>query len=242
MTTKDDGTLRDFDTGATRDTAEGKLDYEGFLSPFVLRQYARFMNMNRLQSDGQLRDSSNWQKGIPMNVYMKSLQRHFMETWYSYRMAKNYKLTMPREQMIEYVSAICGMMFNTMGYLHELLKKNPEIRFDDDEPTKEMKERQLNVEKAKEFAEKTEHLFETYDEQERINEAVAGRAKQRFDEAHQMEDDSSLAPINPDAAMRCGNCKWADVNDDQEPCKSCLLKMMQTEGTAYALWMRRKDD
>jgi hypothetical protein len=130
MTTKDDGIQRSFETGATRDTGEGKLDFEGFLSPFVLRQYAKYMNMNRLQSDGNLRDSDNWQKGIPMEVYMKSLYRHFFETWYTYRMdraLRDDRLHMPREQQVEYIGALCGMMFNAMGYLHEWLKLNPEV-------------------------------------------------------------------------------------------------------------------
>ena len=163
--TKDDGVLRSFGTGATRDTSEGKLDFEGFLSPFVLRQFARYMNMNRLQSDGALRDSDNWQKGIPMTAYMKSLYRHFEEMWYTYRlmeMMSEHPVTMPREEQIEFIGAICGAMFNVMGYLHEWLKLEPEVRFDDDEPTKEMKERQLKVEKAEEKG-KYGGTFEEYD-------------------------------------------------------------------------------
>jgi len=138
MTIKDDGNIRSFDTGATRDTGEGKLDYEGFLSPTVLRQYARFMNMNRLQSDGKLRDSDNWQKGIDMDVYMKSGFRHFFEWWEAHR-------DVVHSNRIDKVAAICGLMFNCMGYLHEWLKDNNEVRFDADEPTKEMAERKRKI-------------------------------------------------------------------------------------------------
>ena len=81
MTTKDDKVMRSFDTGATRDTTEGKLDMEGFTHPMVEKQFAKYMNMNRLQSDGQLRDSDNWQKGIPQDAYMKSLRRHHDDAW-----------------------------------------------------------------------------------------------------------------------------------------------------------------
>jgi len=35
--------VRTFDTGATRDTEDGKLDYEGFLSGRVLKRYAEYM-------------------------------------------------------------------------------------------------------------------------------------------------------------------------------------------------------
>jgi len=138
--------MRSFTSGATRDTNEGKLDYEGFLSPVVLKQFARFMNMNRLQSDGKLRDSDNWQKGIPMDVYRKSLFRHYMEFWEETRhqdqMGADFK---SRLSDINLVSAACGMMFNTMGYLLEWLKENEEVRFDDDEPTTEMAARRKKI-------------------------------------------------------------------------------------------------
>lgn len=111
---KDDGTLRTFDTGATRDTAEGKPDYEGFLSPIVLRAYAAYMNGHRLQSDGTLRASDNWQKGISKDAYMSSLWRHFMDMWTLHR---GYDTEEADMEM-----AICGILFNAMGYLHEELK------------------------------------------------------------------------------------------------------------------------
>lgn len=134
MTTKDDGTLRGFDTGATRDTATGKIDMEGFTCPKVMLQYAKFMNMNRLQSDGQLRDSDNWQKGIPIKVYMKSMKRHFDEVWMEHRY--------PGETEAGMIAALCGLMFNSMGMLHEWLKIYPMQDFDGAEPTPEMKIRQ----------------------------------------------------------------------------------------------------
>ena len=52
--------IRSFDTGATRDTEEGKLDYEGFFTPRVLEAYARYMNFNRTMRDGSIRASDNW--------------------------------------------------------------------------------------------------------------------------------------------------------------------------------------
>lgn len=130
--TVDDKVLRSFSTGATRDTSEGKLVYDKFLSPVVLKQFAKFMNMNRLQSDGKLRDGDNWQKGIPMEAYMESLYRHFMDFWMEHRGIET-------EGGI--VAAMCGVMFNIMGYMHEYLKKNPMQDFDGEEPTPEMAER-----------------------------------------------------------------------------------------------------
>jgi hypothetical protein len=103
--------MREFDTGATRDTEEGKYDYEGFLSPLVLERYAEYMHKNRLQADGKLRGSDNWQKGIPLDVYMKSMWRHFILVWMEHRFEP---ATDAQEE------ALCGLLFNAMGYLYEL--------------------------------------------------------------------------------------------------------------------------
>ena len=43
-----DNKIRTFETGATRDTELGKLDYEGFLSPTVLKAYAEYLNKHRV--------------------------------------------------------------------------------------------------------------------------------------------------------------------------------------------------
>jgi len=107
--------IRKFNTGATRDLDTNKNDYEGFLSPIVLERYAKYLNKHRKQSDGNLRDSDNWQKGIPKNVYMKSLWRHFHSMWMSHRGYKTLE---------DIVDSICGVLFNTMGYLFEYLKEN----------------------------------------------------------------------------------------------------------------------
>ena len=104
--------VRRFETGAVRDTDTGKLDYEGFLSPIVLERYVQYMNKNRLQSDGSYRDSDNWQLGIPIVQYMKSLCRHFFVVWKGHRIG-----TINEED-------VCGVMFNSMGILFELLKTN----------------------------------------------------------------------------------------------------------------------
>jgi hypothetical protein len=116
----DDGVKRTWDTGATRDTAEDKYDYEGFLSPLVIERFAEYMHKNRLQSDGTLRASDNWQKGMPTEVYMKSGWRHFFDWWKCHRI--NYKAGGIGSKMLEV--ALCGLMFNVMGYLHEHLTKN----------------------------------------------------------------------------------------------------------------------
>lgn len=106
------GTVRVFETGATRDTDDGKLDYEGFFSPTVLRRRAEYMHSHRVQSDGTLRASDNWQKGIPVDQYMKSMWRHFMEVWLLHREAAEGDLE----------EALAALAFNVDGMLHEVLK------------------------------------------------------------------------------------------------------------------------
>jgi hypothetical protein len=108
--------MREFDTGATRDTDDGKLDYEGFLSPLVLHRFAQYMNQHRVQADGGLRDADNWQKGMPLDVYMKSLFRHFMDLWAIHRGADQIATNADTEEVL------CAIMFNVMGYLFSVLK------------------------------------------------------------------------------------------------------------------------
>lgn len=106
--------MRTFDSGAVRHTDNGKLDFEGFLSPIVIQRYAEYLHVHRIQADGQLRASDNWQKGIPKDVYMKSLWRHFENLWLLHR---GYDCTESLED------ALCAIMFNAMGYLHNTQQK-----------------------------------------------------------------------------------------------------------------------
>ena len=108
---------RNFETGAYRDTDEGKYDYEGFLSPLVLERYAEYMNKHRLQSDGRMRDSDNWQAGIPKKEYMKSGWRHFFDWW------KEHRGVQTQDSCEGVEDALCALIFNSMGYLHEVLKE-----------------------------------------------------------------------------------------------------------------------
>lgn len=108
--------MRNFDSGATRNTDEDKYDYEGFMNPLVIEAFGEYMHKNRIQADGKLRPSDNWQKGIPKEAYMKSAWRHFHDWWMEHRGYKS------REGKID---ALCGLLFNTMGYLYEELKEKP---------------------------------------------------------------------------------------------------------------------
>lgn len=118
--------VRTFSTGATRDTSEGKNDYEGFLSPLVIEAYGDYMQEHQRQSDGSIRPSDNWQKGMPFDVYMKSLLRHVIDFW---KLHRGYSVkaelrggvwVLPTKRTL-----LCSILFNAMGYLHELLKAEP---------------------------------------------------------------------------------------------------------------------
>ena len=106
--------MREFDTGATRDNDGEKLDYEGFLSPVTLKRYAEYMHKHRKQADGEIRDSDNWQRGIPLDAYMKSMFRHMMDLWAQHRDVFEDEYCQDE--------AICAIIFNAFGYLHELKK------------------------------------------------------------------------------------------------------------------------
>lgn len=111
--------MRTFDTGATRDQDTSKLDYEGFLSPDVLRRFAEFMHHHRVQADGSLRDSDNWQKGIPVDAYMKSLLRHVLAVWMLHRGGQPYD---EKGEALDLETELCAVLFNAQGYLFELLQ------------------------------------------------------------------------------------------------------------------------
>ena len=111
--------MRVFKTGATRNEDGDQFDYEGFLSPLVLRRFAEYMHGHRLQADGNFRSSDNWQKGMSLESYMKSGWRHFHDWWMEY---DGYE---SREGMEE---ALCGLLFNVQGFLHEILKANRSVK------------------------------------------------------------------------------------------------------------------
>jgi hypothetical protein len=115
--TRDSGRLRTFITGATRDTAENKHEPWGFTSALVEQRFCEYMNHHRIQSDGKLRESDNWKKGIPLDAYKHSLSRHIQDL----RLHLEGFPSQAREDSLEEV--LCSMLFNVQGMLHEMIKK-----------------------------------------------------------------------------------------------------------------------
>jgi hypothetical protein len=68
-----------------------------------------------------LRDSDNWQKGIPTDAYMKSMWRHFMDVWEIHRTGEVNSPRMTTWSGMD--EALMALLFNVMGYAHEILKE-----------------------------------------------------------------------------------------------------------------------
>lgn len=114
---------RQFGTGATRDSDTNKLDYEGFISPLVWNRFAEYMHKCRLRNipvGETVRASDNWQKGIPLDQYVKSGLRHAMEWWLMHR---GYVAKDEKGNVLDLEEVLCAILFNVQGYLFELLER-----------------------------------------------------------------------------------------------------------------------
>jgi hypothetical protein len=114
--------MRTFETGATRDTDKSKPDYDGFLSELVIPRFAEYMTKHRYQADGNIRSSDNWKKGVPKECYIKSLFRHFIDLWRSYKGITIYN----NGDIVSTEDLACACLFNIQGFLHEYLKQKQE--------------------------------------------------------------------------------------------------------------------
>lgn len=68
--TKDSGERRHFDSGAQRDVVTGKGRYD-LISPIMIDRLAKL-----LQRGAEKYNDRNWEKGMPLSVYMDSGMRH----------------------------------------------------------------------------------------------------------------------------------------------------------------------
>ena len=110
--------IRTFESGATRDTVEGKLSYRRGLSAIVLRRYLQYLAKHRKQPDGSMREFDNWKKGMDFDVYLDSLLRHDIDLGI---MAEGFVAEDNRGQC-DIEDLLCAIIFNASGALYELLK------------------------------------------------------------------------------------------------------------------------
>lgn len=68
--------IRKLESGAVRDTDDGKFEYFGFMHPLNDYSFAKYMHEHRKMADGSLRDSDNWWAGFGLKVCIQSLARH----------------------------------------------------------------------------------------------------------------------------------------------------------------------
>lgn len=115
-----DSVVRTFDSGANRSAVEGKPQYSRYLSPVVLHRYGQYMLKHQQLPDGTTRPADNWQKGIPTQEYIDSLWRHMMDAWCHLK---------GQDQLMssDYQEALCAMMFNIHGLLHEEMVGRTEV-------------------------------------------------------------------------------------------------------------------
>lgn len=109
----DDGTLRTFDSGATRDTAENKLEPWGFTSALAEQRFCEYMHAHRTQSDGSLRDSDNWKRGFGEDVLMHSLSRHILDLRLIWEGHPERARTGDKQE------TLCAIIFNATALLRE---------------------------------------------------------------------------------------------------------------------------
>ena len=94
-----------FDSGAIRDTQEGKEDYTETISWRAFKRYAKYMTKMASKYG-----SGNFKKGIPIDNYEKSMLRHVQK----YMENKYEGGTVETEQ--DHLAAI---VFNVFGIMHE---------------------------------------------------------------------------------------------------------------------------
>jgi len=119
-------TMRIFDTGATRNV-ETDPDYHGFFSPLSMHAYGEYMHAHRLQADGTMRDSNNWQLGMPQDSFVRSLVRHAHDVELIHDGYKELARSDVRDPstLKAHLSAI---IFNAQGMLHFLVKEDIEAQ------------------------------------------------------------------------------------------------------------------
>lgn len=109
----DNGTLRTFPGGATRDTAEGKPVPWRYGSAVTDKLFGEYMLKHQVQSDGEIRDGDNWKSGFGIAVLDDSLSRHVQD----YRLIQEGNSHLAREQDV--IEVLCAILFNVQALIKE---------------------------------------------------------------------------------------------------------------------------
>lgn len=115
------GTIRRFETGATRNSDRGKYEIARFLDPLVIREFCAYMHKHRQLTDGSLRDPDNWKKGLSKQSLIDGLARHWQDIWEIHEYGGTAR---PESgERVDESDALCAIMFNTMALLHRLIQQ-----------------------------------------------------------------------------------------------------------------------
>lgn len=101
--------LTKFESGAIRDSQEGKEDYIETISWTAFKRYSQYMTGKKKKYG-----AGNFKKGIPIESYEQSLVRHLQKY-----LANKYENGMT-EKEDDHLSA---MVFNIFGIIHEEERK-----------------------------------------------------------------------------------------------------------------------
>lgn len=138
--------MRHFQSGATRSSSSGKLEYVGFQHPLVEHSFCKYMDKHRIQEDGKLRPSNNWWLGWSKQDTIQSLARHErdIEAIYSGHIVAKVKgkdgeyektyylkpgeiINISKDEKIEFPDeeeCVNALKFNCNAYLLNLLTNN----------------------------------------------------------------------------------------------------------------------
>lgn len=108
-------TDRKFVTGADRSSDTGKPHPERAWSPLVIRRFAEYMRDHNIPGG---RREDQWQLGFPFESFVDSGWRHFEAWWEIHR---GLEATDEKGNAVDIEEALCGLIFNANGYLHQLL-------------------------------------------------------------------------------------------------------------------------
>ena len=80
------------------------------------------MHAHRLQADGTVRESDNWQRGMPKDSYVRSLVRHTHDVELIHDGYPELARADARDPNA-LKAHLCALIFNAQGMLHEITKE-----------------------------------------------------------------------------------------------------------------------
>lgn len=113
--------MREFESGAIRDSEETKEDYTETISWTALKRHAQYMTGKKSKYG-----AGNFKKGISVDSYERSLIRHLQKY-----MANKYEGG--EEERDE--DHLCAMLFNICGIIHEEERRKREFKDYEGSPT-----------------------------------------------------------------------------------------------------------